>query len=647
MPQKSLKKVKALVVGIDRYASPVPALSGCAADAKAMALFLKDFPGIELDLILLTDNDANKRNIVRYFVQHLGKAGPDDVAFFYFAGHGTRETASRVFLESDPGGQLQSILCVEGVWRENGQIRTAFLANKELRYLINSVARKGPHILTIFDCCHSGQNTRSADAGVHIRQCLPSNARLGSDKAFPERPWEDFIFSGEITQADFAGRNIGELLPEGRHVQLAAARQDESAFEKDGRGVFTRNLIDLLERCRGKVTYYDLQSRIRNFIKNDFRQTPQMYVSSEEPNEVFRCFLDLEAAGSGPVYGNVQYKQPEGWTMDIGSANGVSGMAAAVQVATMDDSRSWTATLAKVNPGESILAFQEEPPRDLLGKGFVEGFLSAPVKVFVRGAAGGQKNLDLVKKVIREKGGKNLFLADHEYEADYTVNIAESGLTVTRPEDWARPLVPLVKEISAAGASTVCSFLNHISRWEYVRNLHNAKTRYKYHPVRIDFFRVDAAGKEELLEPEGEVIRMKSEPGLKIKIRLTNQTDEKLFVSLLYLSVNFQVFTKLIPQISTLLQPGEVLYAWENRPIPQKLEPQIDAFNWAYSPSWVKLIVSNFHLDVSNLEMMPLPSPLETVKRGFDLEEEKPEDASDWTTRTIEIELGNPNYREG
>ncbi len=646
MPQTPLKKVKALVVGINQYTAPVTPLSGCVADAEAMAGFLKKFPGIEADIVLLTNEQANKRNIVRHFIQHLGKAGPEDVALFYFAGHGTREYSPRVFLHSDPGGKLQSILCVEGVWKEGGRLRTSFLANKELRYLINAISKKGAHILTIFDCCHSGQNTRAAESNVHIRQCLPADARLGADKAFPERPWEDFIFSGEITQADFAAKAIADLLPEGRHIQLAAARQDESAFERDGRGVFTRNLIDLLERCQGRITYYDLQSRIRNFIKNNFRQTPQMYVSSEEPNEVFRYFLDTEASAPSPVYGNVQYQEKEGWKMDIGSAKGVSGMASKVKVTTLDESRSWDAALGKVEPGETQLVFAAEPPRDLLYKGYIEGFLSAPIKVFVRYVSGDKKVAALMQKTIREKGAKNLFVATAEHEADYTANVTPEGFTITRAEDWTRPLVPVIKELNASGAGTVCSFLNYISRWEYVKNLHNSATRYKYHPVRIDFLKINAAGQEELLEPEGDTIRMMSEPGLKIKIKLTNLTEEKLFVSLMYLSVNFQVFVKLIPQVSALLQPGETLYAWENRPIPQKLEPQIEAFNWPFSPSWIKLVVSNFYLDVSNLEMAALPSPLESLRRGFELEEET-QDASDWTTRLIAVELGNPNYKEG
>lgn len=104
------KNVYALLVGVNAYEPPVPRLKGCVADVEAVQAYLKAMPGIRLHDVLLRDGEATKANITDQFLSHLGQAGPDDVALFYFSGHGTREAAHPVFWKSSPSRALQCLV---------------------------------------------------------------------------------------------------------------------------------------------------------------------------------------------------------------------------------------------------------------------------------------------------------------------------------------------------------------------------------------------------------------------------------------------------------------------------------------------------------------------------------------------------------
>ena len=85
--------IYALLVGIDEYPSPVTPLHGCVADIDAMHMFLASRVGgddYQLDAVVLRNEQAKRESVIENFVKHLGQAGPDDVALFYYSGHGSQ-----------------------------------------------------------------------------------------------------------------------------------------------------------------------------------------------------------------------------------------------------------------------------------------------------------------------------------------------------------------------------------------------------------------------------------------------------------------------------------------------------------------------------------------------------------------------------
>lgn len=646
MPYK--KRVFALLVGINDYPEPVSALKGCEPDTKAILAYLKSIDDIEVNEKTLLGAEATKEAIVHQFLNHLGQAGEKDVAFFFFAGHGTREEAHEVFWPSTTDKKLQSLVCYDGVTLENNKEKYNLLSNKELRFLIHKISKNNAHILSVFDCCHSGEITRET-----LLPRIFKNSR-SSDKTCPLRPWSNFIFAEEIPKETLHQIDIEEKLPEGRHIHLSACSKDELAYESGSGGIFTKNFIEILRRSENNITYSDLSSRIRIYLKNNFKQTPQVYTSGEMPNEVFRFFLDRSASKGSPVYGRITFKEVEGWVMDLGHMHGVSRLAEKVRVLTHKEDEQFEAEILTVEADQTSLKFHgREPNKEGIYKGFIEGFLSCPIKVFIKPATDiSAQTITLFEKAM-SKGAKNRYLATAEYEADYTLHLRDGGAIITFAEDDNRPLVAKVEPLNTVGANLVASYFNHISQWEFVKNLHNPNSYlYKRPPIKVEFFQLDETGKEELVTiKDGQVLldynmRIKGRLGGGIKIRLTNQYHKKLYVSFLYLSMNFRVYSKLLPKPVIGLNVGDESWARNGKPIILTYERQVERDNWKESITYFKLIIKESPFEAGMFDQGPLPSPIpeEKTRGGREEVEESNNSDDEWTTRLFALRIRNPNY---
>lgn len=96
--QRSLPKIFALIVGINRYQEVViPSLQGCIQDSEDFRYFLEEDLKVPSDHILVLYNEsATRGNILSAFDSHLiynSKIKKGDLIFFYYAGHGGRMAA--------------------------------------------------------------------------------------------------------------------------------------------------------------------------------------------------------------------------------------------------------------------------------------------------------------------------------------------------------------------------------------------------------------------------------------------------------------------------------------------------------------------------------------------------------------------------
>lgn len=136
-----------LSIGVSRYADPGLTLQFADADAQAIADAVqsaaRNGPYREVRTLVLTNEEATRENILDSMSRFLGRAGPDDVAMLFLAGHGVRDlaTGSYYFL---PAPATADNLITEG------------LRMSDFDELLRVVRRNVRAVVVMLDTCHSG-----------------------------------------------------------------------------------------------------------------------------------------------------------------------------------------------------------------------------------------------------------------------------------------------------------------------------------------------------------------------------------------------------------------------------------------------------------------------------------------------------------
>ena len=145
------------------------------------------------------------------------------------------------------------------------------------------------------------------------------------------RPWEEMLVSPDHPLRDLSKLNsqrLEELLPQGRHIHLAACLDFERAFESalDKQGFFTGALIEALDQSQGPISYLQLQRYVRHQLRmGNFNrpQTPQIYTPRGFEKDLSTSFLFGNQIDQ-LKYGNVSYNLYEDyWSMDLGGIHGI------------------------------------------------------------------------------------------------------------------------------------------------------------------------------------------------------------------------------------------------------------------------------------------------------------------------------------
>ena len=646
-----IKKIYALGIGIDAYPQPVPPLNGCKRDIALIEQYLMELPNVSVSMEKLLDEEATKANIVDKWRAHLGRAEEGDTALLYFSGHGTTELADPIFWKSNPDRVIQGIIPFDGVTLAGDEVICQLLADKEWRFLIHELSQRNPHIVTIFDCCHSGLNTRPA----YKKRQFPQQ-RSGELVALPMRDWKDFIFADDHPKERIANKQLQQWLPEGSHIQIAACLPDESAYEVEGNGVFTAKLLEVLRRSKGQITYFDLQSRIRHFLRGYFNQTPQFYVTAKYADQVYKRFLDLPFDGPGrEVSANVIISPNGQWFMDMGHLHGISKLAQTVTLTDDVKGQTYEAWIGDIEASRTELLFRGQTP-DPEGhyQAFVKRFLSAPVKVFLEDQS---TNADpaSVLAFLQSRLGHQIIWTNHPFEALYRLLITEEQISITPAEGHTRhPVVPNSSRKSTGAMDQAIVMLNHIGQWHFVKDLHNPNAfLFQSAPIKLELIQILKDGSSQIIPHENGYLNTYFEEqrpnqwGGHVKIKLTNRWDRSLYVSLLYLSMNYQIYGRLLASPVVKLNAGQSIWARDGQTIPLKLEDQVRAYNEKYSNAYFKIIASTEYFDVTTLEQDPLPSPVGPPTRAGRKPKTRQEgspNAADWITRDYVLRLRNPYY---
>lgn len=220
---------RALVIGIDNYKetdrSPFPELDGCKNDAQSMKILINakyNFPNNNIKE--LYDQQATRDNILKSINELLNESHKGDVAFIYYAGHGSEVKNS---LNKADNHLDQSIVPID-YWKKN----IPDIRNKELATLFNKFIDKGIILTCIFDCCHSGTIARGIQNSPPKFRYMPADNYDARDASNPVAP---------------------DSRKDGKYLILSAVQADELAQEQTddngtSHGAFTIALLTAIKQ---------------------------------------------------------------------------------------------------------------------------------------------------------------------------------------------------------------------------------------------------------------------------------------------------------------------------------------------------------------------------------------------------------------
>ncbi len=242
----------ALCIGIDSYGSQ--SLQGCVADSKAFADALRQW-GFSVQS--LTDERATRRAIAAGIEGVLSRSVAGDVVVVQFAGHGT-QLPDLNGDESD-GFDEAWVPCDYG----DGE----FVIDDDLGVLFDRSKDRGIQLVVFTDCCHSGTSTRFMP---------PRGARQPDVRSrYMSVPRDVVELYKQKRGAARGGAAPAAQDRQGWEIHFAACQDQQSAYERDGHGDFTRATTQALaDALHLPPTYAGLAETIARAFAGNALQTP-------------------------------------------------------------------------------------------------------------------------------------------------------------------------------------------------------------------------------------------------------------------------------------------------------------------------------------------------------------------------------------
>ena len=634
--------IYAVLVGIDEYMGEVQNLQGCVNDVKAMKAFLEQRTqggDYVLDARLLTSGDPDnaqeikpsRQAVIDAISTHLTQADEEDIALFYYSGHGGQEKAPPEFWHVEPDHLNETLVFydsrTEGGWD---------LADKELAVLIAEVAQKNPHVVVILDSCHSGSGTRAVDGTV---------ARLATTDP-RDRPLSTFIPGVVQNQATAkpSSHKPGDwfTLPNGRHVILSACRPEELAREKrlaghSRRGVFSYYLLDTLQQGGPTLTYRDVFSRLTTLVRNIVtNQNPVLAATRSE--DLQYPFLGGAIGKQRPYY-HVAFRENQ-WVMAAGAIHGIApaegqetthvALFPSDHVLTLGDDLSSSigrATVCEVGGSESLLELAEDVSLNLL-QTYKAVIIATPLKRIAVYLEGDDKGaLDALATALQNS--LIVHIVDDPSAAEIRVVAASDDDRYLLKRAGDRAPLSIVVEQKGTPAAVIAAEakVEHMAQWMQLLKLSNKQTDLPADAVQMELFRYDPVTDQRIpLDPVAG-IHLKYDPKknrrgipLQLRLRHTGSYPEKLYCMLVNQSDDFSVNTdKSLFGGGIWLEPGQEVWATKaGRPYIYAYIPRsLRAKGITTIHDVLKLIVSTAESDASLLDQKGLEVVVDLGTRGL------------------------------
>jgi pimeloyl-ACP methyl ester carboxylesterase len=663
------RNIYALLVGIDEYPQGVTSLQGCVNDINAIESYLMtriNAQKYQLHPKKLLNQEATRQAMIDGFKTHLCQAGSDDIAFFYYCGHGSQEPAPIEFLSIEPDRQLETLVCYDS--RLHGGFD---LADKELAYLLAKVAQKNPQIVLIADACHSGSGFRDTEPPAGVRQTSGSKN---------PRAMKDFIFSdvmGEVTnlsaQKNEPQKRSGWQFSTGDHILFSGCLDSELAKEYvlKKRGAFSYFLLDTLESATSSLTYREVFDRTKALVRARFHdQSPQLEATQPEFwEQPFLGFNGDAAIGDRQRYASFSCENPNDsqprWMINQGAIHHLpqgmtnepirfalyaQGQHAQGQHAQgQPDVAVGEVEVIEVLPEKSIVKFIKTPdnvtPQTVLNA-ILKSLPRPPMPVFLDGDTAEDKQaLQEVAHALKD----SLYVktVDTLVAAEYRLWAHNQEYVITQPHD-DRPLIRQVTGYTEDGANQVAKQLGYIAHWLTVVEQKNPTSSLPIDAVKMQIYQNGQELQDEQLRVE---YRREGETLIqpRIQIKLTNTTQRRLYCTLLDLSELYGVSSPFFDGAGVFLDPGSdvnvtlTIAGKLTTDIPMSVPKELWEQGVTEYQDILKLIVSTDEFDPKPLLQSRMDAPMLRKLRSRDvgLEDETPP-PGDWITSQISIVTVRP-----
>lgn len=574
------RTIYSLLVGIDSYPTAAACLQGCVNDITRMDEFLKLRIGESNDRyesLILKNEQATRQAIIDGFRNHLSKCTDNDIAVFYYSGHGSQQPSPPEFWHLEPDRLDETLVCYDSR-TENGWD----LADKELAQLIYEVSLKDPHILVILDSCHSGGGTRALKVEGMKARLIKKDKRERPVSTFLITPGQADGLKKSYTAEITPERSGWAILPKGRHIVLSACRSNELAneaqFEGVKGGIFSYYLLDALQRTNAFMTYRDVFQMTKNKVRSRVSlQSPQMEAQGTDWKQPFL---------GGSLNSNKQFflmsHDGTNWVIDGGIIHGIERATEYEKTvfaifpfdATLEnkidlESSIGKAEVKKVFTGRSIVLESTENKTSfeiaLTYKAVLIALPLSPLIVFIEGEK--TRTDDLIRALEETASGKQLLQLIKVGDLDKAilrVDIYNYKYRINRiGNDY--PLVVDTTFLTPNSADLVVNQLEHIARWLKTLQLTNKLSRIPANTIQFDIILTNRNGQEQIANVGSDIFfeyqcynGSWEEPTFKIKIK--NTSYEELYFILLDLPESYGIFT-MLDGGGTWLEPGQEVFA--------------------------------------------------------------------------------------
>ncbi len=678
------KKLWALLIGVGQYADPhMKSLAGPENDVRSMQAFLR-LPLIRnafltTEIVALANQMATKQRIVEQIRLGLSRLGPDDVFLLYFSGHGCREkTLVSAFQQAESDETLENVLCYDFDYVQNRNS----LADKELRFLFFEGQGIEKTILAIFDCCHSGDNTRG-DAVDTKRPGYQS--RWVQRGSLPPRKWEDFCFASRWKETIFQEQGLKELIPITPHYHLAACRDVELAWEfmtPEGveRGAFTFALLTILQEKNLDISYRELARYLANYMwqRNGFNpklarfnQTPQLTAWGMKQENLNLNFLTQTDRIVEPIAWLIFNISQRVWRLSLGFLHGMSiYQGHSLKIKDPDTQKLYIAQVKELELECSYLHFiGPEPPRDKSYQlSLTELITYFQMRIFVEADPTYKALLEsLLLQEIPDGLGPIFNFVEEELSADFSLHLDRnrgghgiSLLSLRKPKEANTLLQPIqiadqTGKLLSHKLKIVYKDLYHIAQWQRMGSLtklahRTVSTEYPVFPLSIWLTQKEYDKPESVcsLTENNHTIEIPAAkatqpPRTGIRIGLRNDSQKEWYCALLVQTQAFGTYSQTLERPDTWLAPGEIINSHSKLSDPFWT---IELHDHSVNPGQVNkklflhVLVATEQFDPSFFDQEELPTPHAPFVSGQKRSSEaRPllKLLSEWSIRSIEL----------